>query len=62
MIAFRKRPDMLVLFPKRQMADYTDNTMPRRDWSKYDAPAADRNGKPKANVARLRIQRALRSA
>jgi hypothetical protein len=60
MIAFRKSADMLVLFPKRQLAHYTDNTMPRRDWSQFDAPAADRNGKPKANVARLRIQRALR--
>lgn len=39
---FRARAEMLVLFPRRILAVYQDLTMPRRDWSKYDAPAVQR--------------------
>jgi hypothetical protein len=35
---FRARPDMYVVAPKVQLAHYTDNTMPKRDWSKLDEP------------------------
>lgn len=37
-MSFRDRVDMLVVFPKTQLAHYVDNTMPRRDWSRYDLP------------------------
>lgn len=36
---FRLRPDMYVVAPRVQLAHYVDNTMPRRDWSRYDAPS-----------------------
>jgi len=35
---FRLRADMYVIAPKVQLADYVDNTMIRRDWSKYERP------------------------
>lgn len=56
---FRKRAEMLVLFPKVQLATFTDNTMPRRNWSVFDAPPDEVR---KANVAKLRIDRARRKA
>jgi hypothetical protein len=31
---------------------YTDNTMPQRDWSKFDAPAKTRIKKRRAKVER----------
>lgn len=55
MINFRLRPDMFYCFPREQLAPFTDNSMPRRDWSKYDAPAKDR-----VNVAKMKIDRARR--
>lgn len=36
---FRKRADMYICAPKVQLAHYVDNTMPRRDWSRYDEPS-----------------------
>lgn len=39
---FRANAEMLVLFPKRQLAAYRDLTMPRRDWSRLESPACDR--------------------
>lgn len=39
---FHLKPDMFVVRPKVQLADYVDNTMPRRDWSQYDRPAVER--------------------
>lgn len=57
MINFRLRADMLVLYPKRVLAVWTDTTMPKRDWSKYDAPAKDR-----VNVAKMKIDRARQQA
>lgn len=39
---FRASAEMLVLFPKRILAVYQDLTMPKRDWSQYDAPAVTR--------------------
>jgi hypothetical protein len=35
---FRARADMYTVAPKVQLADYVDNTMPRRDWSRYERP------------------------
>lgn len=35
---FRRRADMYVIAPKVQLAHYVDNTMPRRDWSRYERP------------------------
>lgn len=43
---FRLRADMYVVAPKVQLAHYTDNTMPRRDWSRYDAPIDERPNAP----------------
>lgn len=42
MIAFRKKAEMFVAFPRVQLAHYTDLTMPRRDWSKLDKPPMQR--------------------
>lgn len=39
MSIFHKEADMYVVAPKVQLADYVDNTMPKRDWSRYDLPA-----------------------
>lgn len=39
---FRKPADILVLFPKRIPAVYTDLTMRKRDWSKLDSPSFER--------------------
>jgi len=39
---FRAQAEMLVLFPKRIMAVFQDNTMPKRDWSKFDEPTVQR--------------------
>lgn len=39
---FRRSADMLVLFPKRILANYTDLTMPKRDWSELDSPSFER--------------------
>lgn len=39
---FRARAEMLVLFPKRILATWKDNTMPKRDWSRFDEPAVQR--------------------
>jgi hypothetical protein len=39
---FHLKADMFVAYPKRQLAHYVDNTMPRRDWSRYDAPVKAR--------------------
>lgn len=36
---FRLNADMYVCTPKVQLAHYVDNTMPRRDWSRFDAPS-----------------------
>jgi len=57
MSIFSKPADMFLAKPKRFLAVYQDNTMPRRDWSKLDEPAAMR-----VNVARLRIERARKQA
>ena len=54
---YRGRVDMFVAFPSRVLARYVDLTMPKRDWSMYDAPAKDR-----VNVAKFRIQRAKQVA
>ncbi len=53
MIRFRLAPDMFVAYPASPLAVYTDLTMPKRDWSKYDAPAKER-----VNVAKWKIERA----
>ncbi len=56
---FRATADMLVLFPKRVLAVFQDNMMPKRDWSRYDsAPDEVR----KANVAKWKLERARRRA
>lgn len=39
---FRAQAEMLILFPKRQLATWRDLSMPRRDWSRYDIPACER--------------------
>ena len=39
---FRAQAEMLVLFPKRILAAFKDNTMPKRDWSKFDEPTVQR--------------------
>lgn len=39
---FRARADMYVIAPKVQLAHYVDLTMPRRDWSAFDAPVKAR--------------------
>ena len=51
---FRASADMLVLFPKRILAVYRDLTMPKRNWSEYDAPAVER----KWNRNRIKFDRA----
>lgn len=45
---FARRADMLVLVPPLPLlpARYSDNSMPERDWSQYDAPAWQRLGRP----------------
>lgn len=52
---FRGRVDMLVLFPKRQLAVFKDNSMPKRDWSKYDEPTVTRR---KGNRVRSILRKA----
>lgn len=39
---FRQPADMYVCVPKTQLAHYVDNTMPRRDWSRFDVPTSKR--------------------
>jgi hypothetical protein len=39
---FRAQAEMLVLFPKRILATWKDNSMPKQDWSKFDEPAVQR--------------------
>jgi hypothetical protein len=51
---FRANAEMLVLFPKRQLAVYEDNSMPRRDWSKYETPPDEVR---KANVAKIKARK-----
>ena len=43
-MSFRKQPDMFVVRPPLPLlpTHYVDNTMPKRDWSKYDEPACMR--------------------
>lgn len=55
---FRQPADMLTLFPKRILAVWTDLTMPKRDWSKFDQPTVER----KANLTKLRINRVRQTA
>ena len=59
MINFRLRPDMLTLFPKQPLAVFKDNTMPRIDVKKFDAPAKDRV-KDRVNVAKWKLDRVKR--
>lgn len=42
MSIFHREAQMFVAKPKRQLAQYTDLSMPRRDWSKFDSPASER--------------------
>jgi hypothetical protein len=49
---FRARAEMLVLFPKRAITADRDLTMPKRDWSRYDAPPDEVR---KANVAKWKL-------
>jgi hypothetical protein len=42
---FRARAEMYVVAPKVQLAHYTDNTMPKRDWSVFDEPACIRKAR-----------------
>lgn len=42
MSIFRRNADMFVAKPKRQLAHYTDLTMPRRDWSTFEKPPIQR--------------------
>jgi hypothetical protein len=51
---FRAQAEMLVLFPKRILAVWKDNTMPKIDWSKYDSPPDQVR---RANVAKLKLDR-----
>lgn len=50
---FRAAPDMFLAKPKRQLAVYTDLTMPRRDWSKFDPPAIERSRKPRVRAVAM---------
>lgn len=50
---------MLVLFPKRILAVFTDNSMPRRDWTKYNKPP---DTVRKANVAKWKADNIRRRA
>jgi hypothetical protein len=51
---FRANAEMLVLFPKRQLAVFRDNSMPRRDWSRFDSPPDEVR---KANVAKIKARK-----
>jgi hypothetical protein len=51
---FRAKAEMLVLFPSRAITADQDLTMPKRDWSRYDAPPDEVR---KANVARWKMDR-----
>jgi hypothetical protein len=42
MIHFRRNAEMFVPKPKKQLAHYTDLSMPRRNWSRLDVPACTR--------------------
>lgn len=50
---FRANAEMLVLFPRRQLATFRDNSMPRRDWSRFDSPPDEVR---KAKVARMKLE------
>ena len=52
---FRASPEMLVLFPKRQLAVWRDNSMPLRDWRKYDGPP---DASRRAHAAKMKLDRA----
>jgi hypothetical protein len=62
-VSFRKTADMFVVVPKRQLAVFTDLTMPKRRWSELDQPATERK---KLNYAKWRLdiarQRSVRQA
>ena len=49
---FRAQAEMLVLFPKRLLSVFQDLTMPKRDWSRYDAPPDEVR---KANVLKWKL-------
>lgn len=61
---YRAKPDMFTVFPRNQLATFKDNTMPKRDWSKYDRPPLDRGfvSERSPRVRALSVPSVLRQA
>jgi hypothetical protein len=57
-VNFRAKAEMFVAYPKRAITADQDLTMPKRDWSRYDAPPDQVR---KAFVAKWKQDHARRS-